>query len=87
VPIPPAAGAHAGVPEGLHVRAVASGGPAAQAGLRPGDVVISIDGEPATSNVQLQELTLTKKPGVTVTLGYSRDGKPAAATGTLGTQP
>jgi len=62
---------------------VASGGPAAQAGLRPGDVVISIDGEPATSNVQLQELTLTKKPGVTVTLGYSRDGKPAAATGTL----
>jgi putative serine protease PepD len=34
VPIPPAAAAQAGVPEGLFVRAVLAGGPAAQAGLQ-----------------------------------------------------
>ncbi len=65
-PIPPAAAAQAGVPEGLFVQAVSPGGPAAAAGLRPEDVITSIDGEPATSNIQLQELTLTKKPGDTV---------------------
>jgi len=48
-------------------------------------VITSIDGEPATSNVQLQELTLTKKPGATITLRYSRVGTSAAVT--LGTQP
>ena len=54
------AAAQAGVPEGLFVQAVSAGGPAAAAGLRPDDVITSIDGEPATSNIQLQELTLTK---------------------------
>jgi putative serine protease PepD len=87
VPIPPAAAAQAGVPEGLYVQGVAAGGPAAKAGLRPGDVITTINGQPATSNVQLQELTLTKKPGDTVSIGYSRDGKSATATVTLGAQP
>jgi putative serine protease PepD len=48
-PIPPAAAAQAGVPEGLFVQAVSAGGPAAAAGLRPEDVITSIDGEPATT--------------------------------------
>jgi putative serine protease PepD len=87
LPIPPAAAAAAGLPEGLFVKAVVPGGPAAQAGLRPDDVITTIDGEAATSTTQLQELTLTKKPGDTVQLGYYRDGKQATATVTLGTQP
>jgi putative serine protease PepD len=87
VPIPPQAAAQAGLPEGLYVRAVAAGGPAASAGLRPDDVITSIDGKPATSNIQLQELSITKKPGDTVTLEYSRGGHSAAATVTLGAQP
>jgi putative serine protease PepD len=87
VPIPPAAAAQAGVPEGLFVQAVTPGGPAAMAGLQANDVITTINGEPATSNIQLQELTLTKKPGDTVTLGYTRDGHSATATVTLGTQP
>ena len=60
---------------------------AAQAGLRPGDVITKINGEPATSNIQLQELTLTKKPGDTVPIDYTRAGQPATATVTLGAQP
>jgi putative serine protease PepD len=87
LPIPPAAAAQAGVPEGLYVQAVTPGGPAATAGLRAQDVITTIDGEPATSNLQLQELTLTKKPGDTVSIGYSRAGQSATATITLGAQP
>jgi putative serine protease PepD len=87
VPIPPAAAAQAGLPEGLYVQAVTPGGPAAQAGLRPDDVITSINGQPATSNIQLQELTLTKKPGDTVTIGYTRAGQTATATVTLSAQP
>ena len=75
------------MPEGLFVQTVVPGGPSAQAGLQPGDVITKINGEPATSSVQLQELTLTKKPGDTVQLEYWRNGQSATATVTLGAQP
>jgi putative serine protease PepD len=87
VPIPPAAAAQGGVPEGLYVQSVITGGPSAQAGLRVGDVITKINGEPATSAVQLQELTLTKKPGDTVQLDVWRNGQTATVTVTLGAQP
>jgi putative serine protease PepD len=87
VPIPPEAAAQAGVPEGLFVGGVVANGPAAHAGLREGDVITTIDGKPATSNVQLQELTLTKKPGDQVSIGYERDGRSGTATVTLEAQP
>jgi len=87
IPIPPAAAEQAGLPEGLFVQAVTPDGPAASAGLRPEDVITKIDGEPATSNIQLQELTLTKKPGDTVSIEYTRDGHSATATVTLTAQP
>jgi S1-C subfamily serine protease len=87
VPIPAAAAAQSGLPEGLFVAGTPAGGPAQQAGIRPGDVITTIEGQPATSNVQLQELTLTKKPGETVELGYTRDGRSATATVTLAAQP
>jgi putative serine protease PepD len=86
VPIPSAAAAQAGVPEGLYVQTVVANGPAAQAGLRQGDVITKINGQPAASMVQLQELTLTKNPGDTVQLEYWRDGRSGRATVTLGAQ-
>ena len=87
VPISAESAAQAGVPRGLFVAGVVSGSPAATAGLREGDVITKVSGQAATSNIQLQELTLTKKPGDTVALGYMRDGKEHTATVTLGTQP
>ena len=87
VPIPQATAAEAGISEGLFVAGVVANGPAAKAGLGQGDVITKLDGSPATTNVQLQELTLTKSPGDKVTVDYVRDGKAASTTVTLGAQP
>jgi putative serine protease PepD len=88
LPIPADAAAQAGLKGGLFVVGVVAGGPAAKAGLRAGDVITEIDGQTATTNIQLQELTLTKQPGDTVTIGYARDGATGkTATVTLGSQP
>jgi putative serine protease PepD len=87
LPIPEASAAEAGVSTGLFVAGVVAGGPAEKAGLRQGDIIIKVDGQPATSNVQLQELTLTKNPGDKVSLDYVRDGRSASTTVTLAAQP
>jgi putative serine protease PepD len=87
VALPQAAAAEGGVPQGLFVQSVVTGGPSAQAGIQMGDVITKINGAAATSTVQLQELTLTKKPGDTVPLEIWRNGATSTVTVTLGTQP
>jgi putative serine protease PepD len=73
--------------QGLYVSAVAPGGPAAQAGLKAGDVITEIDGAAIHDPTQLALLTLKKKPGETVSLTYERSGTSATATVTLGSPP
>ena len=85
--IPLAAAKQTGKPQGFYVTAVAPGGPAEAAGLRAGDVITAIDGEPATDPNQLAAATLKKKPGETVKLTYVREGQTADAVVTLGAQP
>jgi putative serine protease PepD len=87
VPVPEGAAKEAGVTGGLFVAGVVAGSPAEQAGLRAGDIITTIDGKQATSNIQLQEVTLTKNPGDTVDLEYVRNGKTEKTTVTLGKQP
>lgn len=87
VPVPPAAAKQAGLPEGLYVKAVQAGGPSSRAGLREGDVITSVEGKAAKSNDQLAILTLTKKAGHKVAIGYVRSGHSAHGTITLGVQP
>jgi putative serine protease PepD len=68
---------------GLFVQAVAAGGPADEAGLRPGDVIVEINGQPAQSIDPLVVKTLEMKPGDTVDLTYERGGSRQTTTLTL----
>jgi putative serine protease PepD len=63
-----------GAPAGLFVEAVTAGGPADSAGLRPGDVIVEVDGEPAESADALVLKTLQMKAGDTVRLKFVRLG-------------
>jgi putative serine protease PepD len=87
VPISASAAEQSGTPEGLFVQAVAPGGPADHAGLHVGDVITEIDGQKATTGVQLESLTLTKRPGDTVKVTYTRNRQSHEATITLGASP
>ena len=69
--------------QGLRVAAVVTGGPAATAGLRAGDIITSIDGQAAESTDQLMAVTLTKRAGDRVEIGYERNGSSGKATITL----
>ncbi|WP_432491600.1 trypsin-like peptidase domain-containing protein [Kineococcus gypseus] len=55
--------------------AVESGGPADRAGLRPGDVVLAVDGRPVTEAAELIVDIRARQPGDTVTLTVRRGGQ------------
>jgi putative serine protease PepD len=85
--LPPKAAEDAGLKGGLYVTDVVPGGPAAQAGLQAGDVITEIDGVPATNTNDLEAVTLTKKPGQSVSITYQRNGKSTTTSVVLGSQP
>ncbi len=64
-------------------RGILSGGPAAKAGLRGGDVIISIDGKEIYSPEELIVSIRAKNVGDRVTLGFLRDGVKKTVTLTL----
>lgn len=59
---------------GAAIGSVYEGTPAARAGLRPGDVIESLDGEPVRTFEDLRARVGDKRPGDVVTLGVRRDG-------------
>jgi putative serine protease PepD len=69
-PLPSADGAPA---PGLFVTQVLRGGPAALAGMLPGDVITEIAGAPAQSPDQLVVVTLGRSPGDVVSITYRRE--------------
>jgi putative serine protease PepD len=62
---------------------VQPGGPSAHAGLEVGDIITKIDGQAASSNAQIESLTLTRKAGDTVAIEYTRSGQTRNTTVTL----
>jgi len=87
IAIPASAAADFGVETGLYVASVVAGGPAAQAGIQAGDVILTVDGEPASSPVTLTTITLTAQVGDQVELEYLRDGETETTTVTLQEAP
>jgi putative serine protease PepD len=82
-PLLASATGQSGESQGLRVAAVVADGPAATAGLRVGDVITSIDGAKAVSTDQLVAVTLTRRAGDQVKVGYERGGGSHTATITL----
>lgn len=73
-PLEPELGKELGVKSGVGVHEVIADGPAATAGLQPGDVIIEVDGKPINEVNMLQREISRKKPGQSVKLkvvGYN----------------
>jgi serine protease Do len=61
-------------PRGALVSAVDPGGPAAAAGLRPGDIILSVNGRPINASSELPSIIAKTKPGTDLTLEVWRNG-------------
>lgn len=72
-----------GINDGILVEEVTERSSAADAGIEPADIIISIDGNPTHTAAQLMEQLARHRPGDTVTVGYIRDGKNRTAKVTL----
>ncbi|MGA5505253.1 S1C family serine protease [Streptomyces umbrinus] len=93
-PVYPVIGASVSLEEGTGAKiteqgasgsdAVTPNGPAAKAGLKPGDVITKLDDRVIDSGPTLIGEIWTHKPGDTVKLTYTRDGKQQTAEVTLG---
>jgi S1-C subfamily serine protease len=67
--------------------AVVPGSPAAEAGLKEGDIITAVDGVRITAITPLDDILTQYTPGTTVALDVIRDGKTITLTLTLGTRP
>jgi serine protease Do len=62
-------------PTGVFIQEVTKGSAGEEAGLQPGDIILSVDGKEVNSANQLQTLVASKYPGDVVTLKVFRKGK------------
>lgn len=79
-----------GLPEstkGAYVVEVTPDAPAAQAGLRPGDVVVSLNGRDIESSTELTRAVGGAKPGDTLRLEVLREGRRQTISVRSGTRP
>ncbi|HTI66865.1 MAG TPA: trypsin-like peptidase domain-containing protein [Caulobacteraceae bacterium] len=83
----PAQADRAGVEAGVAIVALDRRGPGAVAGLRPGDVVVSVDREPTRTSSVLTRAVAKIKPGETVRLRVVRDGRRRTVAVRVGQRP
>ena len=72
--------------EGAFVDDVLPGSGADEAGLRPGDVIVAIDGEEIASNERLGEIIRGHEPGDSIELTVERNGEQQTLTAEIGRQ-
>jgi serine protease Do len=74
--------------QGVQVMEVEPDGPAAKAGLQPGDIITGVQGEDnQDASEALDTILFDRKPGDTVTLDVLRNGESTSVTITLGERP
>ncbi|MDE3200738.1 MAG: trypsin-like peptidase domain-containing protein [Acidobacteriota bacterium] len=73
-----------GFKNGVLVQDVQPGGPADSAGLKPGDIITTVDGRSIKDGDDLVNDIAGRKPGSTIRLGYLRNGKQMDTTVTIG---
>lgn len=66
--------------KGVRILGIAEDSPARAAGLRQGDILLSLDGEALTQFSQVSQLISKRQPGELVKVRYLRAGKERAAT-------
>ncbi|WP_031519097.1 serine endoprotease DegQ [Siccibacter colletis] len=64
------------VQRGAFVSEVLPNSGSAKAGIKPGDIIVSLNGKTLSSFAELRSRIATTEPGATVKLGLLRDGKP-----------
>jgi serine protease Do len=73
-----------GFKSGVLISGVQPGFAADKAGLKPGDIITSVDGRPVKDGDDLVTDISARKPGSTVRVGYLRNGQQLDATVTIG---
>lgn len=74
-PLEPATARELGVAGGAVIREVLPGCPGATAGLRPGDIVVEVDGRPLGGANELYDRITYGRPGAAISLGVVRSGE------------
>lgn len=96
LPLPPAIPGAAGEPAFLgvltgpatpQIRGVMPGSPAAEAGLRTGDVILAVGGRPVRRGAELQDRIRRYRAGDEVSLRIARQGRPIDVRVRLGVRP
>jgi len=75
------------VQSGAYVLATTDGGPAAQAGIKDGEVITAIDGTKVASADDVASILTKLSPGQTVTVDLATNGGTRSVDVTLGTRP
>jgi 2-alkenal reductase len=75
------------VEQGVYLREVVPGGPAAEGGLRQGDILTAIDGVSLDEEHPFLNLLLQSEPGDLLSLTYWRDGRSHETEVRLGERP
>jgi serine protease DegQ len=73
--------------EGVLIAGVLQGGPAGAAGLRPGDVVVAVEGQPVDGTASLLRTVAALRPGSRVVLAVQRGKQRAEVPVTVGQRP